>query len=104
MINLCLWLLELIFRGGFEMEARIVGEILRTKGLPVIKTCEGDESEDGMVALSDKVHVQVGVFDRTVGVVREDGGKFIFYPARTSVRALIPDIRLAIAESKKVAA
>lgn len=77
---------------------------LRKCGIHVESFTEGDDSVDGTVNLSPMVHVQVGFYSPTYGVVRVVGDSFEFFPERRSIAALLPDIRKAMGLVAEVSA
>jgi hypothetical protein len=73
-----------------------VSAALIAAGFPVIAFTELQRDQDGEVDLSLHVHVQVGV--NYFGVVRKnDDGTYNFYPERRSLKALLADVRKAMA-------
>lgn len=75
------------------MKARDVKVNLIRLGFVVSKVEEGNDVEDGMCVLTDKIHVQVATYDNTFNVVKElPGPTFQFYPPRTEYADLFVDI------------
>lgn len=79
------------------MQAKTVAQKLKARGINVIDYVEGDDWEDGMVRITELVHVQVPTYGRGANVVQEcDEETFLFKPRRMSLDALIKDIRAAL--------
>lgn len=76
-----------------QLSASQVAARLGAAGITVVSSQEGDEVEDGMVVVTDKIHIQVPYFAGGLGVVREDDDGFLFYPERRAWDKLIADIR-----------
>lgn len=77
------------------MKAKSVANALKKAGISIRDYKEGNDFEDGVVILSDIVHIQVSTYGQEVGVVTEAEGGFKFYPSRHSLSALIADVRKA---------
>ena len=80
--------------------ARAIGAELRKVGVPVLKTSEGDDCEDGEISISEAVHIQVGVFENYAAVSRFDGECFHIEPMRdqSDIATLAADVRKALSE------
>ena len=76
------------------MKAAIVAAALKAHGITATEILEGTDNEDGMVAISATVHVQVPTFGRKLGVVHEKDGLFNFFKMRpaTDLGGIIKDI------------
>lgn len=88
------------------MRASDLAEQLKAHGVEVLRVMEPTELEDGIVLITRKVHVQVPFNEKLYppGVVRYlADGEPDFYDCRTSIKALVADIRTAIAQSEAVA-
>lgn len=75
-----------------------VARELQRLGFPTIRTEGATESTDGMVEITDLVHVQVPTFESGLCVVSmsADGEEFKHHPIRANVVDLIPDIKEAM--------
>jgi hypothetical protein len=50
-----------------------------------------------MVRITKEIHVQVGTFDRQMGVVIElEDGAFSFLPTRTRLSDIVADLRVRV--------
>lgn len=81
------------------MNAMRLAKKLVDAGINVRKITEGDDCEDGMIEVTDLVHVQVPTYGSTPGVVAEttDGLFRFFKPRKASdVAGLVADIRKAL--------
>ena len=74
------------------MSATQIGQRLRQLGFSIKKVSEPDDVEDGVVEITDKVHIQVG--HGYAGVVKEENGHFTFIPNRDTMDELVKDIRI----------
>lgn len=73
--------------------AKRLARMLRTLGIPACEPVEPGELEDGMVKVSDAVHVQVGF--GYFNAVRQEGTAFRFWPVRKHFTDLLVDLRQA---------
>lgn len=81
------------------MNAMRLAKKLADAGINVRKIVEGDDCEDGLIEVTDLIHVQVPTYGSTPGVVAETPqGLFKFYKARkaSDVAGLVADIRKAL--------
>lgn len=80
------------------MQAKSVAAKLQKLNINVLNFIEGDDLEDGMVAITESVHIQVPTYGRGINVVHEmDDDTFQFYPIRKSVEDVLEDIKKALA-------
>lgn len=79
------------------MQAKSVAIKLQKLNVNVLNFIEGDDLEDGIVAITNNVHVQVPTYGRGINVVHEiDEDTFQFYPIRKSVDDVVIDIKKAL--------
>jgi len=81
------------------MNAANLAKLLINHGVPVLASMEGDDVQDGMVSITDKVHVQVPTYGSYPNVVFEREEVFTFYPERNykaCLDNLLSDIRDAM--------
>lgn len=80
------------------MQAKTVALKMRQHNINVIDFNEGDEWEDGDVQITELIHIQVPTYGRGLCVVHQvdDGNAYKFFPPRTSIKALIDDLRTAM--------
>ena len=78
--------------------AAALAEKLLALGLPVLASCEPAMEHDGMVELTNQVHVQFGDYymNGVVEAGEEDDPCWEFYDEATSFEALVADIRIAL--------
>lgn len=83
------------------MHAATIAQSLKDRGFAIKSTQEGTAEADGMVALSELVHVQVSTYGSSVSVVAQtaSGESLQFYPARdaSDIDGLASDIGKAMA-------
>jgi len=80
------------------MQAKSVAIKLQELNINVLNFIEGDDLEDGLVAITNNIHVQVPTYGRGINVVHElDDETFQFYPIRKSFDDVIADINKALA-------
>lgn len=80
------------------MSAQEVAAILKKNGFNVINVEEGDDVEDGMLEVTDTVHVTAPTFGGGPCVVRElPDGCFEVNPQRKDFAILFTDLRTTLA-------
>lgn len=82
------------------MNAQKVADFIKKLGFNVINVSQGDEEQDGMVEVTELVHIQVPTYGSGLNVVQECAdGSFNFYPthqAKGTCAPLIADLRKAL--------
>lgn len=75
---------------------------LKEAGFAVIRVSEPDDVEDGEVAVTDRVHVQVPLSYTSPNVIKEfPGPAFAFGDAQDTFESLVSDLQDAIAGIKE---
>ena len=75
--------------------ARSIANRMKKEGFAPFEVSEADDLEDGIVRISDAVHIQVGY--GYANVVRETKkGSFYFYDPAKNYNQLIVDVKNAI--------
>lgn len=77
-----------------QTQAQIVAQYLQDHGIKVIRTTEPDELEDGMVEITDKLHVQIPLFGWGFNTVRQvDDETFLFGKSRAHLGEILDDVK-----------
>lgn len=83
------------------MNAQALAEKLNKLGFTPSALSEPSKREDGMIVITDGVHVQVPLHGDEPNVVLEiSKGEYEFYDAHKSIDRLIDDLKAALQEEK----
>ena len=83
------------------MNAQALAEKLNKLGFTPIALSEPSKREDGMIVITNGVHVQVPLHGEEPNVVRETSkGEYEFYDAHKSFERLLDDLKAALQDEK----
>ena len=83
------------------MNAQALAEKLNKLGFTPIALSEPSKREDGMIVITNGVHVQVPLHGEEPNVVREiSKGEYEFYDAHKSIERLLVDLKSALQDEK----
>ena len=85
-------MIALLQKGGSNVKAQELGEILESLGVPVLGFREDDGYLGALVRVTDSIHVEISA-DGDASVVKALNGRdFQFFDVRTQVKELLYDV------------